>query len=150
VTPSHRRPSCPAPTWPRKAPAAKTSTVILQSFQLDACFDPNHGHAQLPNNNAWVLTYDTGNMDGACATYVKNKKCTSLGALQYTYVDNAPAIHTIQPYFDVARNYGYANYMFQTNQGPSFVAHQFLLSGTSAPLRLVRRRESKLGQRQRR
>jgi hypothetical protein len=29
--------------------------------------------------------------------------------------------------------YGFANYMFQTNQGPSFPAHQFLFGGTSAP-----------------
>src|ERR1700691_1651249 len=28
---------------------------------------------------------------------------------------------------------GFANYMFQTNEGPSFPAHQFLFTGTSAP-----------------
>ena len=39
----------------------------------------------------------------------------------------------LQPYWEIAEKYGYANYMFQTNQGPSFPAHQFLLSGTSAP-----------------
>jgi hypothetical protein len=39
----------------------------------------------------------------------------------------------IQPYLDIARQYGCANYVFQTNQGPSFPAHQFLISGTSAP-----------------
>jgi hypothetical protein len=31
----------------------------------------------------------------------------------------------------MARRYGFANRMFQTNQGPSFPAHQFLLAGTS-------------------
>ncbi len=51
---------------------------------------------------------------------------------QYTYVDNSQ--HIIDPYFNIAQNYGYANYMFQTNQGPSFPAHQFLLGGTSAPV----------------
>jgi hypothetical protein len=40
----------------------------------------------------------------------------------------------VVPYFEIATQYGYANYMFQTNQGPSFPAHQFLLSGTSAPI----------------
>jgi hypothetical protein len=34
---------------------------------------------------------------------------------------------------DLATQYGWANYMFQTNQGPSFPAHQFLFGGTSAP-----------------
>lgn len=40
----------------------------------------------------------------------------------------------VQPYFDIATNYGFANYMFQTNEGPSFPAHQFLFTGTSAPV----------------
>jgi len=39
-----------------------------------------------------------------------------------------------QPYFDIATNYGFANYMFQTNEGPSFPAHQFIFGGTSAPV----------------
>ncbi len=39
----------------------------------------------------------------------------------------------LDPYFNIAANYGFANWMFQTNQGPSFPAHQFLFSGTSAP-----------------
>jgi phospholipase C len=38
-----------------------------------------------------------------------------------------------QPYFAIATNYGFANYMFQSNEGPSFPAHQFLFTGTSAP-----------------
>lgn len=40
----------------------------------------------------------------------------------------------LDPYFYLANHLGFANNMFQTNQGPSFPAHQFLLSGTSAPL----------------
>lgn len=39
----------------------------------------------------------------------------------------------LQPYFEIAENYGFGNRTFQTNQGPSFPAHQFLFSGTSAP-----------------
>ncbi|MFZ1919699.1 MAG: alkaline phosphatase family protein [Terriglobales bacterium] len=38
-----------------------------------------------------------------------------------------------QPYWDLAAQYGFGNYMFQTNQGASFPAHQFLVSGTSSP-----------------
>jgi phospholipase C len=83
-------------------------------------------------------------MDGACVTKMEyGHACPSkypkytcpannLGATdctEYSYV-NDPAI---QPYWEIAEKYGYANYMFQTNQGPSFPAHQFLLSGTSAP-----------------
>jgi phospholipase C len=39
----------------------------------------------------------------------------------------------VQPYFQLAEQYTFADRMFQTNQGPSFPAHQFIISGTSAP-----------------
>jgi phospholipase C len=48
---------------------------------------------------------------------------------QFRYVDNSKGMVT--PYLE--RQYGWANYFFQTNQGPSFPAHQFLFGGTSAP-----------------
>lgn len=50
---------------------------------------------------------------------------------QFRYVDNS--VGTVNPYLQLASQYGWANYMFQTNQGPSFPAHQFLFGGTSAP-----------------
>src|SRR5260370_9586167 len=39
----------------------------------------------------------------------------------------------LDPYLTLATQYGWANYMFQNNQGPSFPAHQFIFGGTSAP-----------------
>jgi phospholipase C len=39
----------------------------------------------------------------------------------------------VQPYLTMAERYTFADRMFQTNQGPSFPAHQFIISGTSAP-----------------
>jgi hypothetical protein len=39
----------------------------------------------------------------------------------------------LDPYLQLATQFGWANYFFQTNQGPSMPAHQFLLAGTSAP-----------------
>jgi len=50
---------------------------------------------------------------------------------QYRYVGNSFGI--LNPYLELATQYGWANYMFQTNQGPSFPAHQFIFGGTSAP-----------------
>jgi len=38
-----------------------------------------------------------------------------------------------EPYWQMAAEYGFANYMYQTNQGGSLPAHQFLVSATSAP-----------------
>jgi hypothetical protein len=39
----------------------------------------------------------------------------------------------VTPYLNIGQYYSFTNRMFQTNQGPSFPAHQFLLTGTSAP-----------------
>jgi len=39
----------------------------------------------------------------------------------------------VEPYLEMVQQYTFADHMFQTNQGPSFPAHQFILSGTSAP-----------------
>jgi hypothetical protein len=50
---------------------------------------------------------------------------------QFKFVDNSTGI--LNPYLELATRYGLANYMFQTNQGPSFPAHQYLFGGTSAP-----------------
>jgi phospholipase C len=48
----------------------------------------------------------------------------------FTYVDNATGI--LDPYLRLAGYYGWANYMFQTNQGLSYPAHQFIFGGSSA------------------
>ena len=50
---------------------------------------------------------------------------------QFRYVDNSKGV--LNPYLELATQYGWANYMFQTNQGPSFPAHQFLFGATSSP-----------------
>ncbi len=48
---------------------------------------------------------------------------------QFKYVSPSD----VAPYFQLAEQYTFADRMFQTNQGPSFPAHQFILAGTSAP-----------------
>jgi phospholipase C len=48
---------------------------------------------------------------------------------QFRYVNPAD----VQPYLTMAQTYTFADRMFQTNQGPSMPAHQFIISGTSAP-----------------
>ena len=88
----------------------------------DAPLDPGHFYKD------WVADYDvngTRQMDGFCHEYTPPTNCPS-----YSYVQPSD----VQPYFDIATGYGFANYMFQTNEGPSFPAHQFLFTGTSAPV----------------
>jgi phospholipase C len=48
---------------------------------------------------------------------------------QFRYVQASD----VAPYFQLAEQYAFGDRMFQTNQGPSFPAHQFIISGTSAP-----------------
>jgi hypothetical protein len=52
---------------------------------------------------------------------------------QMTYVSGTWDDSVVQPYFSIAQNYGFANYFFQTSEGPSYPAHQFIFSGTPAP-----------------
>jgi phospholipase C len=90
-------------------------------------YDLSHEHS------AFEEMYDGGKMDGAneiafnCGT-PPAANCPPPNP-QYRYVNPSD----VQPYFTMAENYTFADRMFQTNQGPSFPAHQFLISGTSAP-----------------
>ena len=106
--------------------------IPLTPQPLAFCANPSHSH------KAWKQTCDadpiTGQckMDGACDIGV-SYDCDGSNPPNppYTYVSD-PAI--LGPYFQIAENYGFANWMFQTNRGPSFPAHLFLFSGTSAPV----------------
>jgi phospholipase C len=100
--------------------------ITLTPVSLAGCYDISHAHS------AFERMYDNGLMDGADKEQVHpNEGCNVPSNAQFKYVDNSNGL--IQPYFDLATQYGWANRMFQTNQGPSFPAHQFLISGTSAP-----------------
>jgi phospholipase C len=67
-------------------------------------------------------------MDGAAATSANH------GA--FAYVTNTVSKKypngVMTPYATLIPQYGWANYMFQTNQGSSFPAHQYIFGGTSA------------------
>jgi phospholipase C len=105
---------------------SKGKKIPLTATPLNNCYDLSHAH------RAFTLEYDHGKMDGADLVSVgKDPRCVVPENPQYKFVDNSDG--TVQPYFDIAKQYGFANRMFQTNQGPSFPAHQFIISGTSAP-----------------
>jgi phospholipase C len=82
------------------------------------------------SNEDWQGQYDNGAMDGACDPVTDKGVNCSTGKGPYIYVKES----VVKPYLDIATDYGWANYMFQTNEGPSFPAHQFLFGGTSAPV----------------
>ena len=139
---------------PRRLPNAHLAStgycgknqVPLAPLQLDTCIDPDHSHDSTKFSGAWEAMYDGGLMDDACGVSINKQGCSSSYPIPscyathtcpYTYVNNAPIPATgygiVEPYFQIATNYSFANWMFQTNQGPSFEAHQFLFTGTSAP-----------------
>jgi phospholipase C len=104
--------------------------VTLTGVPLSGSADPNHNHAAFEQMCDPDSTFKCRN-DGAWQM--------GANSLAYGYVQN-PLVtnydgstgHLLDPYLTFAKQYGWANFMYQTNQGPSYPAHQFLFSGTSA------------------
>lgn len=102
---------------------SKGQRITLKPAPLKVSFDLDHSH------NGFTLMYDGGKMDGADLIKCFPDYGTCPANAAFHYVRQAD----VEPYFEIARNYGFANRMFQSNQGPSFPAHQFLFGGTSQP-----------------
>lgn len=99
-------------------------TVTLRPQLLTAPYDISHMHS------AYSTEYDNGKLDGfnlVQSTCLKPGHCPPADIRAYGYVPEKE----VEPYFVMARRYAFARNMFQTNQGPSFPAHQYILSGTS-------------------
>ncbi|MGA9946034.1 MAG: alkaline phosphatase family protein [Candidatus Cybelea sp.] len=93
-------------------------TVPLQRESLTADYDLGHVHS------SWVTEYNGGQMNG-----FDQEKCVGRCPQNaaYAYVPK----HQVQEYYTLAESYTFADNMFETDQGPSFPAHQYLVSGTS-------------------
>ena len=109
---------------------------------IDYADSPGANHEHYPG---FFCTYNNGGMNGACHNPGSS---TGTGCpnndpqlCPYTYVYNTigacPGVNCgfgiLNPYFHIAEQYGFANWMFSTHQGPSEPAHLFLFAGTSAP-----------------
>lgn len=107
---------------------SKGQQIPLTAIPLNNDYDVGHSHA------SFSAMYDNGKMDGAnnvvIACNVGATGCPPANP-QFKYVDNSTGL--LDPYFQLAEQYTFGDRMFQTNQGPSFPAHQFIISGTSAP-----------------
>jgi phospholipase C len=111
----------------------RPGTIQPLSVALANTYDLRHSHTAF-NQMCDVATSNPPGcrMDGAAKIgCIPNKGTTCPTQPQFRYVDNSTGI--LNPYLTLATQYGWANYMFQTNQGPSFPAHQFIFGGTSAP-----------------
>jgi phospholipase C len=108
---------------------SKGQTITLESVPMVVTYGLDHSHP------SFVDMCDLGpsgcTMDGADKIPVldcHDMPCPPKNA-QFAYVQASD----VAPYFTMAETYTFADRMFQTNQGPSFPAHQFIIAGTSAP-----------------
>lgn len=97
--------------------------VPLSSESLGVTYDLSHSHS------SFVAQYDGGKMDGSPLVPVVCYVAPCPNNPWYFSVNPSE----VQPYFQMAEQYTFGDRMFQTNEGPSFPAHQFIISGTSAP-----------------
>jgi phospholipase C len=104
------------------------TTVALTPVTLENGQDIGHFHY------SYEVAYDDGKLDGfdleqgygfsATGAYVVVPESPTF---PYAYVPRAEA----QPYFDLGSQFVVADRMFQSNSGPSFPAHQYLIAGQS-------------------
>ncbi len=73
-------------------------------------------------HHRWWQDWDQGKMDG----FENNGGNPS--TLPYSYVPEKD----VEPYWTLAKEYVIGDRMFQSNTGPSFVAHQYMIAGQSA------------------
>jgi phospholipase C len=112
------------------------STVGSNGSILADDYDPNHSHSLWVTACDAPIKTDPSNlcaMDGFNHVSVTcdfgATGCPGPKYPPYAYVQYSD----VAPYFQIASQYGYANYMFQTNQGPSYPSHLFTFGGTSQP-----------------
>lgn len=101
----------------------KGQKIPLMEVPLSNHYDPNHTHLGFVKMCDLNTTTNQCNMDGLSSAQCAKNNCS------FQYVDPAD----VAPYVTMAQRYGWANFMFQTNQGPSPPAHEFIFGGTSAP-----------------
>ena len=95
-------------------------SVVLKTISLGTIADPSHSHA------AFVTEFDNGKMDGFDLEHVN---CPVQPCASSAYAKVKPSETLI--YRQLAGNYTFADHVFQTNEGPSFPAHLYLIAGQS-------------------
>ncbi len=99
-------------------------TVRLQPRLLTAPYYIGHSHTNFETEYANGKLNGFDLVDSRCKT---RRGCPPPRMRAYGYVPKKE----VEPYFTMARRYTFGANMFETSQGPSFPAHQYLLSGTS-------------------
>jgi phospholipase C len=97
-------------------------TISLTPVPLATPYDFGHNHI------SFLRAWNNGAMNQADKIVVFCPQGSCPPHPQYQYVQASD----VQPYFELAETYTFGDRMFQTNQGPSFPAHQYIISGTAA------------------
>jgi len=101
---------------------SKGRKIKLEPQALDNNYGLGHLHPD------FIHMYDGGKMDGAdLVSGDCGDNCPP--NMQFKYVRAGD----VKPYFSIAEQYAFADRMFQSNQGPSYPAHQYIIAATSAP-----------------
>jgi len=95
---------------------SKGTPVPLSPTPLTGTYEIDNSHI------TWWRDWDNGQMDGF-AQKIKGQPAL----YPYSYV---PSTY-IQPYWDLATQYALGDQLFQSNTGPSFGAHQYMIAGQS-------------------
>ncbi len=105
---------------------SKGETIQLSPIDLGTIgsnpqnYDLGHSH------QAFIQMYNGGAMNGAdLETCGPTANCPPNPEFMYVKPSD------VQPYFALAEQYTLGDHMFQTNQGPSMPAHQYIIAGTS-------------------
>lgn len=94
---------------------SKGQVVQMQPVLLEQGMDLPHSHPD------WWADWDNGAMDGF------SRPSRPIPNLAYSYVPQSET----KPYWALAQRYTLGDRMFQSNTGPSFVAHQYMIAGQS-------------------
>ncbi len=112
----------------QNGPRSDGSIVALKPIPLEAGIDVGHFHLSFRDayNNGAMNGWERENTFGV--TPKGYQPVPAPPDYEYGYVPQAE----VAPYWQLAQKYTLADRMFQSNSGPSFPAHQYLIAGQSA------------------
>jgi len=98
--------------------------ILLTPVSLGTTYDLGHSHDAFLQACQW--TGSVCAMNGSNLISCSGSGCPQNASYQYVQASD------VTPYYTMAETYAFGDRMFQTNQGPSFPAHQYILSGASS------------------
>ncbi len=102
------------------------NVVPLRVVSLQTTYDLDHSH------RGFETEWAAGKMNG-----FDKVRTSGVGSNQPDLAYTHAPYREVKPYWDLARQFVLADALFQTNEGPSFPAHQYLIAGQSGHFALA-------------